>query len=77
MKPYSLNEGEVSILYSLRGIVQHGGSLHGGHYTSYINTAESKDDDSHWFHISDSSVRSVRVETVLQCSGFMYFYEKC
>lgn len=75
MQQFSLNEGKP-LLYFLRGIVHHGGSLHGGHYTSYINTSKLIDDDNNWYYISDSSVSKVSIDRVKNCDGFMYFYEK-
>jgi ubiquitin C-terminal hydrolase len=71
--------------YRLIGIVEHSGTMRGGHYVAYVrgpvsgeNRAEDVNPGSHtWFYISDSHVRQTSLESVLQSEAYLLFYEKC
>ncbi|CAM6029272.1 unnamed protein product [Sphagnum balticum] len=71
--------------YRLIGIVEHSGTMRGGHYVAYVrgpvsgeNRAEDVSPGSHtWFYISDSHVRQTSLESVLQSEAYLLFYEKC
>ncbi|CAK9201941.1 unnamed protein product [Sphagnum troendelagicum] len=71
--------------YRLIGIVEHSGTMRGGHYVAYVRgpvTGENGSEDvgpgSHtWFYISDSHVRQTSLESVLQSEAYLLFYEKC
>jgi len=58
------------INYRLYGIVEHGGSLNWGHYVAYVRV------DSDWYYISDSSVSSSNISTVLARDPYILFYER-
>ncbi len=67
------------------GIVEHSGTMRGGHYVAYVrgpvfgeNGSEDVGPGSHtWFYISDSHVRQTSLESVLQSEAYLLFYEKC
>jgi ubiquitin C-terminal hydrolase len=71
--------------YRLIGIVEHSGTMRGGHYVAYVrgpvsgeNGSEDVGPGSHtWFYISDSHVRQTSLESVLQSEAYLLFYEKC
>ncbi|KAH7405534.1 hypothetical protein KP509_15G074500 [Ceratopteris richardii] len=71
--------------YQLVGVVEHGGTMRGGHYIAYVRNAgvegaisgaeqEVKDD---WYYISDSSVHKTSLQAVLSSEAYLLFYEKC
>nr|CAH7757613.1 unnamed protein product [Callosobruchus chinensis] len=39
--------GQTRVLYSLYGVVEHSGSMHGGHYVSYIKVRQPLDENSY------------------------------
>ena len=65
-------------MYRLVGIVEHGGTMRGGHYVAYVRgpCLENNVDNS-WYYISDSSVRKATLEAVLNSEAYLLFYEKC
>ncbi|KAK7869441.1 hypothetical protein R5R35_008168 [Gryllus longicercus] len=45
----TIRRGQTKVLYSLYGVVQHSGTLHGGHYSAYVKVrAPVKRDDMRW-----------------------------
>ncbi|XP_057835607.1 ubiquitin carboxyl-terminal hydrolase 2 isoform X2 [Cryptomeria japonica] len=75
-----------SCIYHLIGVVEHSGSMRGGHYVAYVRgprdekMQEVNDEDdpnqSTWYCISDSSVRKISFSEVLQREAYLLFYEK-
>eukprot|EP01135_Chromosphaera_perkinsii_P010642 Nk52_evm42s2192 gene=Nk52_evmTU42s2192 len=61
-----------SIEYTLSGIVEHSGSLNGGHYVAYVRSKK----DGIWYHISDSMVSTVSEQRVLNRPAYLLFYER-
>ncbi|KAK8803288.1 hypothetical protein WA158_000982 [Blastocystis sp. Blastoise] len=55
--------------YTLSGVVNHSGSLSGGHYTCYI-----KGRDEQWYYISDSYAAPATEKQVLSSEAYMLFY---
>lgn len=39
--------GQTKVLYSLYGVVEHSGSLHGGHYVAYVKVRSKLEDNSY------------------------------
>ena len=83
MAPHCLPTAEDSstcpVEYVLYGVVNHvGRSLHCGHYTCYVKrqVAQCSESAAHWFHISDTSVREVSLQEVLQSEAYILFYER-
>eukprot|EP00510_Aplanochytrium_minuta_P006908 CAMPEP_0184029050 /NCGR_PEP_ID=MMETSP0955-20130417/40_1 /TAXON_ID=627963 /ORGANISM="Aplanochytrium sp, Strain PBS07" /LENGTH=706 /DNA_ID=CAMNT_0026314015 /DNA_START=306 /DNA_END=2426 /DNA_ORIENTATION=- len=67
-----LSESKVSSLfeYKLVGVVNHMGSLYGGHYTAdCFNAAEGK-----WFNFNDASVSETNVEDISSKNAYVLFY---
>ena len=75
------NGGEVpsEVLYSLRGVVEHSGSLNGGHYVAYVRPRGSKlsAEEDEWYCISDGQVRNISLDQVLRANAYILFYEQC
>ncbi|CAG9774052.1 unnamed protein product [Ceutorhynchus assimilis] len=45
----SVQNGQTKVLYSLYGVVEHSGSMHGGHYVAYIKVrAPLEENDPRW-----------------------------
>eukprot|EP01018_Ginkgo_biloba_P037597 Gb_05130 [translate_table: standard] len=74
-------------IYHLIGVVEHSGTMRGGHYVAYVRCPRDEDcqnamkdglpDESPWHYISDSHVRRVSFSEVLQSEAYLLFYEKC
>ena len=69
-------------MYHLVGVVEHLGTMRGGHYVAYVKGAKSKGKaekeirECVWHHISDAYVREVSLEQVLRCEAYILFYQK-
>ncbi|KAI5061326.1 hypothetical protein GOP47_0023831 [Adiantum capillus-veneris] len=67
-------------VYQLVGIVEHGGTMRGGHYVAYVrgpNSDEMSDTKDHaWYHISDSIVSKCTLQDVLGREAYLLFYER-
>lgn len=70
-------------MYRLVGIVEHSGTMRGGHYVAYVRggekskgKAENENGGFEWYHASDAYVREVSLEEVLRCEAYILFYEK-
>lgn len=42
----TVQQGQTKVLYSLYGLVEHSGSIHGGHYVAYIKVRPPLDENS-------------------------------
>ncbi|XP_059651586.1 ubiquitin carboxyl-terminal hydrolase 2-like [Cornus florida] len=69
--------------YRLVGVVEHLGTMRGGHYVAYvrggtkgIGKAEKENGDFVWYYASDAYVRVASLEEVLRCEAYILFYEK-
>jgi len=66
----TLSGPEKRASYELAGVLVHvGGSMHGGHYFSYVRGSNKT-----WYHMDDSTVRQVSIHTVLQQPAYLLFY---
>ncbi|KAK0606551.1 hypothetical protein LWI29_000538 [Acer saccharum] len=69
-------------LYHLVGVVEHLGTMRGGHYVAYVKGVKSKGKaekeirECVWHHVSDAYVREVSLEQVLRCEAYILFYQK-
>lgn len=70
-------------LYRLMGIVEHAGTMRGGHYVAYVRgpcVEESTDSMDHdkdsWYFISDSRVCKTTLQDVLGREAYLLFYER-
>uniref|UniRef100_A0A673VKQ5 Ubiquitin carboxyl-terminal hydrolase n=1 Tax=Salmo trutta TaxID=8032 RepID=A0A673VKQ5_SALTR len=75
------------VLYSLYGIVEHSGSMRGGHYTAYVKvrspqrrTEQPQEASSaaqgQWVYVSDTNVQTVPESRVLNSQAYLLFYEE-
>ncbi|XP_019765732.1 ubiquitin carboxyl-terminal hydrolase 45 isoform X1 [Dendroctonus ponderosae] len=46
----TVDAGQTEVLYSLYGVVEHSGSIHGGHYVSYVKVRAPLDENSPRWH---------------------------
>ncbi|XP_058755603.1 ubiquitin carboxyl-terminal hydrolase 2-like [Vicia villosa] len=84
MDPRCINEEKYE--YQLVGIVEHSGTMRGGHYVAYVrggqknrekvNNKENENVNSTWYHASDAYVREVSLDEVLRCEAYILFYER-
>ncbi|KAE8685604.1 glucan endo-1,3-beta-glucosidase-like protein 2-like [Hibiscus syriacus] len=69
-------------IYSLVGVVEHSGTMRGGHYIAYVRGGEKRKGTdiepvcSQWYYASDRHVRQASIEEVLRCEAYILFYEK-
>lgn len=71
-------EKKEKCVYRLTGVVEHIGTMRGGHYVAYIRGDEKSKNGvgaSVWYHVSDAYVREVMLEEVLRCEAYILFYE--
>lgn len=69
--------------YRLVGVVEHLGTMRGGHYVAYVRgasrskeTDERENEDFVWYHASDAYVREACLEEVFRCEAYILFYEQ-
>lgn len=78
----SVKPGEKQILYSLYGVVEHSGTLHGGHYIAYVKVRQKTEENvgvpspGKWYYISDSRVMEASESSVLSSQAYLLFYER-
>ncbi|CAL0320428.1 unnamed protein product [Lupinus luteus] len=85
LRPY-MNPGcisEENYEYNLVGVVEHSGSMRGGHYVAYVRggqrnggKADKEVEGFTWYHASDAYVREASFNEVLRCEAYILFYEK-
>ena len=61
----------ISTKYDLYGVVNHFGSLNGGHYT-----ANCRNPDGQWYNFNDSSVSAIGNKNVVSSSAYLLFYRR-
>jgi len=73
--PFCVPEvSEAETTYDLFAIVEHSGSMSGGHYI--CNVRPAKNDSNGWFHISDSHVSSMSERMVTSTQAYLLFYRR-
>nr|XP_043613576.1 ubiquitin carboxyl-terminal hydrolase 2 [Erigeron canadensis] len=77
LKPYmdSSCKDRGTYRYRLIGVVEHIGTMRGGHYVAYVRGGTKGNGDCLWYHASDAHVRQVSFEEVLRCEAYILFYE--
>ena len=60
--------------YNLYGVVEHLGTLSGGHYIAHINYGTIY--NPIWYTASDKFVESTKNDSVKNSQGFLLFYER-
>lgn len=80
LKPYmdpSCCKDRETYKYQLLGVVEHLGTIRGGHYVAYVKGgAKSSIDNCLWYHVSDAYVREASLEEVFRCEAYILFYEE-
>jgi len=67
--------GGQSTKYRLTGIVEHSGSISGGHYVSYVNSTPTASTPS-WHYWSDTHGSKANEGEVLGSEAYMLFYRR-
>nr|XP_010926760.1 ubiquitin carboxyl-terminal hydrolase 2 [Elaeis guineensis]XP_029121520.1 ubiquitin carboxyl-terminal hydrolase 2 [Elaeis guineensis] len=68
--------------YRLIGVVEHTGSMGGGHYVAYIRgqrgvgKAQKATSSPSWFYASDHQIRETSLSEVLKSDAYILFYER-
>ncbi|RLM86521.1 ubiquitin carboxyl-terminal hydrolase 2-like [Panicum miliaceum] len=68
--------------YRLVGVVEHLGTMTGGHYIAYVRAAkiggrqQQSSSSKSWFYASDGQVREASLEEVLNFEAYILFYER-
>ncbi|WZZ19537.1 ubiquitin carboxyl-terminal hydrolase 2-like [Brassica napus] len=76
--------GEDPPVYRLAGLVEHSGTMRGGHYVAYVRggggkkvkESDSSSSSSVWYNVSDAHVRQVSLDKVLHSEAYILFYER-
>ncbi|XP_071690201.1 ubiquitin carboxyl-terminal hydrolase 2-like [Rutidosis leptorrhynchoides] len=85
LKPYmdpSCCRDRETYKYRLVGVVEHSGTMRGGHYVAYVrgpakgSLGIEENCNCLWFYASDAYVRKVSLDEVLQCEAYILFYEE-
>ncbi|KAK4406123.1 Ubiquitin carboxyl-terminal hydrolase 2 [Sesamum angolense] len=63
-----------TFIYRLVGVVEHTGSMRGGHYIAYVRGTKNFG-ECVWYHASDAYVREASLEEVLRSEAYVLFYE--
>uniref|UniRef100_A0A0D9XFD7 Uncharacterized protein n=1 Tax=Leersia perrieri TaxID=77586 RepID=A0A0D9XFD7_9ORYZ len=76
------SEENKNTTYRLVGVVEHSGTITGGHYVAFVRTGkiggrqQRNTDSKSWFYASDAQVRESSLEEVLRCEAYILFYER-
>ncbi|KAJ4866573.1 Ubiquitin carboxyl-terminal hydrolase 2 [Raphanus sativus] len=68
--------GEAPPVYRLAGLVEHSGTMRGGHYVAYVRGGGQKGKESVWYNVSDAHVRQVSLDKVMHSEAYILFYER-
>lgn len=71
-------------VYRLVGVVEHQGTMRGGHYVAYVrgegkskgNVEDEEKGGSVWYHASDAYVRQASLQEVFRSEAYILFYER-
>ncbi|CAH9129801.1 unnamed protein product [Cuscuta epithymum] len=77
LEPYTdpRNSEQGTLKYRLLGVVEHSGTMRGGHYIAYVRGIKNGG-NSAWYYVSDAHVREVSLEEVLRSEAYILFYEE-
>lgn len=67
---YIINPTEQDVKYDLVGVINHYGTLSGGHYTAYCKNQKC----GRWFCFDDDNVTPIRSEDILGQAAYVLFY---
>lgn len=66
-----LSKYSDSAKYQLYGVINHSGSIYGGHYTSYIKNQNEK-----WYHYNDTIVKECSLKEICSTRAYCLFYRR-
>ena len=66
---YTLYKTQNECSYELFGIINHQGSVMGGHYFSYIKKI-------HWYSFDDSTITKIEPSAIINSKNYCLFYRK-
>jgi len=69
IQPYTIYEKHNNCNYELFGIINHHGSVKGGHYYIYIKT-------NGWFIIDDETIQKISEDKIINERNYCLFYRK-
>ena len=69
IQPYTIYERHSNCKYELFGIINHRGSVKGGHYYIYIKK-------NGWFIIDDETIQNIPEDKIINESNYCLFYRK-
>ena len=69
LEDLELGEGEIKKTYDLFGVINHYGSMSGGHYTAIV-----KNNKKEWILCNDSSVYKIEKDRVMHSNAYILFY---
>lgn len=68
--PYFVNNTKKKNFYKLKGVVNHSGNLHGGHYTSNVEMNEE------WYQCDDTRINKIPEQYINNQLAYLLLYEK-
>eukprot|EP00945_MAST-04E_sp_MAST-4E-sp1_P008950 g8950.t1 len=70
---YEYDDGDHGkTVYTLKGVVVHGGTLHGGHYSAFVKRSPNE-----WIYMSDSRIRVATESEAMERKGaYILFYSR-
>ena len=72
LSKYIIGYNNQKFKYDLYGICNHSGNVLGGHYTSFIKTANGK-----WYHFNDTNVTPIEdLSKLISPKAYCLFYKK-
>jgi len=72
LSKYVIGYNKTNNIYDLYGISNHSGSSLGGHYSSFIKTANDK-----WYHFNDTNVTEIlQLDKLITPKAYCFFYRK-
>jgi ubiquitin C-terminal hydrolase len=69
LSKYAEGYDSSKYIYDLYGVSNHMGGPMGGHYTSYIKTAQE------WVHYNDDQLNKMSADTVITPMAYCLFYK--
>ncbi len=69
MRKYVIGYDKEKYIYDCYAVLNHSGSMRGGHYTAYVRNAADR-----WYHFNDNNVKEIRTSTVVSPKAYCLFY---
>ena len=72
LNPYILSKNDNKNIYDLFGIINHYGSLGGGHYTAFAKNFQ----ENIWAEFDDSHVSRINKNNIVTEGAYVLFYRR-